>query len=68
MLFKSALIHVCNILSTFLSAGIGRTGTFIAIDVLLQQAEAERQVDVSRQVHQMRLERMKMVQIRVKLK
>ena len=44
------------------SAGIGRTGTFIALDSLLDQAKAERKVEVYRFVNSMRGERMEMVQ------
>ncbi|TNN80604.1 Receptor-type tyrosine-protein phosphatase eta [Liparis tanakae] len=44
------------------SAGVGRTGTIIALDVLLQQLERERAVGINSFVHQMRLSRPHMVQ------
>ena len=44
------------------SAGIGRTGTFIAIDNLLEQLEAEKIADVPGAITKMRQRRMKMVQ------
>ncbi|XP_068610969.1 receptor-type tyrosine-protein phosphatase H-like [Brachionichthys hirsutus] len=44
------------------SAGVGRTGTIIALDVLLQQLERERAVAIKGFVHKMRLSRPHMVQ------
>lgn len=44
------------------SAGVGRTGTIIALDVMLQQLEAEKAVDINGFVHKMRLHRPLMVQ------
>uniref|UniRef100_A0A3P8SLN4 protein-tyrosine-phosphatase n=1 Tax=Amphiprion percula TaxID=161767 RepID=A0A3P8SLN4_AMPPE len=44
------------------SAGVGRTGTIIALDVLLQQLEKERAVGIKEFVHKMRLNRPHMVQ------
>ncbi|XP_035524593.1 receptor-type tyrosine-protein phosphatase H isoform X2 [Morone saxatilis] len=44
------------------SAGVGRTGTIIALDVLLQQLEKERAVSINAFVHKMRLSRPHMVQ------
>ena len=44
------------------SAGVGRTGTLIALDSLLHQAEVEGLIDIQRFVHHMRKERMNMVQ------
>ncbi|XP_054454958.1 receptor-type tyrosine-protein phosphatase H-like isoform X2 [Anoplopoma fimbria] len=44
------------------SAGVGRTGTIIALDVLLQQLDKERAVGINGFVHKMRLSRPHMVQ------
>lgn len=54
-------------MSVSLSAGVGRTGTIIALDVLLQQLEKERAVGINAFVHKMRLNRPHMVQTEVKL-
>ena len=49
------------------SAGVGRTGTLIAIDIALAQASIERQVDIPKIIVDMRKQRMKMVQTVVRL-
>lgn len=48
-----------------LSAGVGRTGTFIAIDRLIFQIERENIVDVYGIVHDLRMHRPLMVQTEV---
>lgn len=48
-----------------LSAGVGRTGTFIAIDRLIFQIERENIVDVFGIVHDLRMHRTLMVQTEV---
>jgi len=47
------------------SAGIGRTGTFIAMDYLLRQAAEEDQIDIFRTVTDMRYQRANFVQMDV---
>ncbi|CAH1775088.1 unnamed protein product [Owenia fusiformis] len=44
------------------SAGVGRSGTFIAIDQLLEQAKTEEQVDIFNTVQLLRTQRVNMVQ------
>lgn len=48
------------------SAGIGRTGTFIALDSLLKQAKLTNQVQVFNFVKHMRKDRMNMIQTAVR--
>ena len=44
------------------SAGVGRTGTFIALDIAQEQASKERVVDIAGIINRLREQRMKMVQ------
>ena len=44
------------------SAGVGRTGTFIALDITLDQMKAEKKVDIKGTVEKMRENRMYMIQ------
>ena len=46
----------------YFSAGVGRTGTFIAIDCVLEQVKKERVVDIAGTIIHLRSQRMKMVQ------
>lgn len=50
----------------YFSAGVGRSGTFIALDSLIQQAESEGKVDVYGYVSQMRKQRCNMIQTLVR--
>ena len=49
-------------ISHFYSAGIGRTGTFIALDALYKEGERTGDVDVPKYVETMRNSRMNMIQ------
>ena len=48
------------------SAGVGRTGTFICIDNVLEQIKKEKVVDIAGVMNKMRHQRMKMVQTSVR--
>ena len=48
------------------SAGVGRTGTFITLDMMLQQMKAEATLSVCQCVRNLRTQRMKMVQTLVR--
>ena len=47
------------------SAGVGCTGTFISLDMALEQADKEGLVDIAGIVNRLRQQRMKMVQTSV---
>ena len=49
----------------FVSAGVGRTGTYIGIDAMLEGLEAENKVDVYGYVVKLRRQRCLMVQVEV---
>ena len=44
------------------SAGVGRTGTFIVLDVMLQRMKEKGTIDIQGYVNQIRTNRVKMVQ------
>ena len=49
----------------FFSAGVGRTGTYITLDNVLDQIEAEGLVDIDGVIVKARCQRIKMVQTKV---
>ena len=46
----------------FYSAGVGRTGTFITLDIVLRQIKAEKVVDIHNTINKLRYQRPQMVQ------
>ncbi len=57
--------HCMEGIQLFFSAGVGRTGTYIAIDSLLEQAKQEDEVDVFGFTALMRSNRVNMIQTAV---
>jgi protein-tyrosine phosphatase len=53
------------ILLLFFSAGVGRTGTLIAVDILLQHICENKKVDIFGTVFKLRKQRVNMVQTEV---
>lgn len=51
-----------GLLIFFFSAGIGRTGTYIAIDVLYEAGKIDKKINIAEYVKKMRQNRMNMVQ------
>ena len=49
----------------FFSSGVGLTGTFIALDILVEQANVEKQVQPFKTVKRLRNQRPNMVQTKV---
>lgn len=47
------------------SAGVGRTGTYLALDIIMDQAQHEKEVNIYCTVRRMRDERCTMVQNKV---
>ena len=66
-MYSIVSVSPSNIIIFGCSAGVGRTGTLMAIDIALSQASKERQVDIPKIIVNMRRQRMKMVQNAVRL-
>ena len=56
---------VCIISQLCNSAGVGRTGTYITLDNVLDEIKAKNVVDIDGVIVKMRNQRMKMVQTKV---
>ena len=63
-LFPTSVDHAQPVL-VHCSAGIGRSGTFITLDMMMQQMKDKATLGVCRCVRYLRTQRMKMVQTRV---
>ena len=59
------LLQIKLCVSICFSAGVGRTGTYITLDNVLDQIEAEGLVDIDGVITKARNQRMKMVQTKV---
>ena len=55
-------VCVCVLLLLLYSAGVGRTGTFITIDHILEQREEEGVIDIPGVIQNLRQQRTKIVQ------
>ena len=62
---RSNIIHVCHFVPLSSSAGVGRTGTYVVLDNVLDKIEAESVVDIDGVIVKARNQRMKMVQTKV---
>lgn len=72
MIMMTCVLNLCSFLYLLLfpeyfSAGVGRSGTFIALDRILQQIQKYEYVDIFAIVYEMRKERVWMVQNEVSL-
>ena len=58
---------LCQVQLLYFSNGVGRTGIFIAVDRLIQQAREEKTVDVCSVILDMRNNRCNMVKTEVRM-
>ena len=56
-----------NLHDVFYSAGVGRTGTFIVIDAMLELVQSQRKIDVFNYLNFIRSQRIHLVQVEVSL-
>lgn len=63
-MFQWTVVKVSDVANEplFFSAGIGRTGTYIAIDVLYEAGKIDKKINIAEYVKKMRQKRMNMVQ------
>lgn len=65
LFYKRILKHLLMFLYILKSAGVGRTGTFIAVDYLMQHVRTSDVIDIYNYVMKMRNNRPNMVQTEV---
>lgn len=65
LFYKRILKYLLMFLSILKSAGVGRTGTFIAVDYLMQHVRTSDVIDIYSYVMKMRNNRPNMVQTEV---
>jgi protein tyrosine phosphatase len=65
---ESLNVRALKILCTYYSAGIGRTGTYIALDALLEEGRTTGYVNIAKFLMKMRYSRMNMIQTPVSKK
>lgn len=65
LFYKRILKHLLMFLYILKSAGVGRTGTFIAVDYLMQHVRTSDVIDIYSYVMKMRNNRPNMVQTEV---
>ena len=66
-LYVNAVIYTFNLVFIFFvcSAGVGRTGTFIVIDAMLELIATQKKVDVFNFVNYIRSQRVHLIQVEV---
>lgn len=60
-----SMIHFFHFFVFCISAGVGRTGTYLALDIVMDHAQHEKEVNIYAIVKRMREERCCMVQNKV---
>ena len=57
-----SLSYHCHMLSIVCSAGVGRSGTFMAIDAMMQRLKEKNDLNIYEYIYSMRCERPFMIQ------
>lgn len=65
-LFQTLNFNINNLNCSYASAGVGRTGTFIAVDTIAQKLQHSGAINIYETVMELRQHRINMVQTEVK--